>query len=201
MRMRTVSTSALLLTAHPLLALAQEGNSAAAGNPGSTLVSLQLNLMVWTLLIFVLLAWLLAKFAFKPITAAVEAREKALEDAIEGAKKDRDAAAQLLEEHRRQIEAARGDAQKLIAEGRAAAEKMRADLLEQTRREQQEMLDRARNEIELEKERALGQIRREAVDLAIKGASKVVEANLDSQRNRQLVESYLASLGTLNVSQ
>ena len=198
--MRTVSTSALLLIARPLLALAQEGSGAQA-NPAGTLVSLQLNLMVWTLLIFVLLAWLLAKFAFKPITAAVEAREKALEDAIEGAKKDRDAAAQLLEEHRRQIEAARGDAQKLIAEGRAAAEKMRTDLLEQTRREQQDMLDRARNEIGLEKDRAVAQLRREAVDLAIAGASKVVEQNLDSQRNRQLVESYLASLGTVKVSQ
>lgn len=201
MRMRTVSTSALLVIAHPLLALAQEGSTAAAENGGGSLVSLQLNLMFWTLIIFVLLAWLLAKFAFKPITAAVEAREKALEDAIEGAKKDRESAAQLLDEHRRQIEAARGEAQKLIAEGRAAAEKMRTDLLEQTRREQQDMLDRARSEIELEKDRAIAQLRREAVDLAIAGASKVVEQNLDSQRNRQLVESYLSSLGTVKVSQ
>jgi len=131
----------------------------------------------------------------------VEAREKALEDAIDGAKRDRDAAAQLLEEHRRQIEAARGEAQKLIAEGRATAEKMRADLIEQTRHEQQDMLERARAEIEREKERAIAELRREAVDLAIAGASKVVEQNLDSPRNRQLVESYLGSLGSVKVSQ
>lgn len=197
MRKRTVSLSALLVIATPMLAVAQEGGASGGGS----LVSLQFNLMVWTLVIFLLLAWLLKRFAFKPITAAVEAREKALEDAIEGAKRDRDAAAQLLEEHRRQIEAARGEAQKLIAEGRAVSEKMRSELLEQTRREQQDMLDRARSEIEMEKGRAIAQIRREAVDLAIAGASKVVEQNLDSQRNRQLVESYLGSLGAVNVGQ
>jgi F-type H+-transporting ATPase subunit b len=45
------------------------------------------------------------------------------------------------------------------------------------------------------------QLRREAVDLALAGASKVIEQNLESQKNRQLVESYLASIGSLKVSQ
>ena len=66
---------------------------------GGGLMSLQLNLMFWTLLIFVILYIILSKFAFGPITAAVEAREKALEEAIEAAKRDREAAAKLLQEH------------------------------------------------------------------------------------------------------
>jgi F-type H+-transporting ATPase subunit b len=163
-------------------------------------MSLQLNLMFWTLGIFLVLYFLLRKFAFGPITAAVEAREKALEDAIEGAKRDRDAAAKVLAEHQAQLDAARGEAQKLIADGRSVAEKMRADLLEQTRREQQDMLERARREIETEKERAIAQLRREAVDLALAGASKVIEQNLESEKNRQLVERYLSSIGSLEVS-
>lgn len=163
-------------------------------------MSLQLNLMFWTLGIFLVLYFLLRRFAFGPITAAVEAREKALEDAIEGAKRDRDAAAKVLAEHQAQLDAARGEAQKLIADGRAVAEKMRADLLEQTRREQQDMLERARREIESEKERAIAQLRREAVDLALAGASKVIEQNLESEKNRQLVERYLSSIGSLEVS-
>jgi F-type H+-transporting ATPase subunit b len=56
------------------------------------------------------------------------------------------------------------------------------------------MLERAKREIETEKERAIAQLRREAVDLAIAGASKVIEENLDSKKNRQLVESFLGSL-------
>ena len=196
--MRTLSLSTLLVAVNAGVAVAQEG--AAPPPSGGGLMSLQLNLMFWTLDIFLVLYFLLRKFAFGPITAAVEAREKALEDAIEGAKRDRDAAAKVLAEHQAQLDAARGEAQKLIADGRAVAEKMRADLLEQTRREQQDMLERARREIESEKERAISQLRREAVDLALAGASKVIEQNLESEKNRQLVERYLSSIGSLEVS-
>jgi len=192
--MRTLSLSAALLLATAPLALAQEHEAP----PG--LMSIQVNLMFWTLLIFVVLYFILSKFAFGPITKAVEAREKALEDAIEGAKRDREAAAKLLAEHQAAIEAARGEGQKLIAEGRSVSEKMRHDLLEQTRKEQQEMLERARREIESERDKAVAQLRREAVDLALAGASKVIEQNLESDKNRKLVESYLASIGSLEVS-
>lgn len=195
--MRTLSISTVLIAVNAGVAAAQEG---AAPPSGGGLMSLQLNLMFWTLGIFIILYILLRKFAFGPITAAVEAREKALEDAIESAKRDRDAAAKLLAEHQAKIDAARGEAQKLIADGRAVAEKMRADLLEQTRQEQQDMLERARREIESEKERAIAQLRREAVDLALAGASKVIEQNLETEKNRQLVERYLASIGSLEVS-
>lgn len=196
--MRTLSLSTLLVAVNAGVAAAQEG--AAPAPSGGGLMSLQLNLMFWTLGIFLVLYFLLRKFAFGPITASVEAREKALEDAIEGAKRDRDAAAKVLAEHQAQLDAARGEAQKLISDGRAIAEKMRADLLEQTRREQQDMLERARREIEREKERAIAQLRREAVDLALAGASKVIEQNLESEKNRQLVERYLSSIGSLEVS-
>ena len=77
---------------------------------------------------------------------------------------------------------------------------MRTDLLDQTRREQQDMLERARREIENEKDKAIAQLRRDAVDLALAGASRVIEQNLESQKNRQLVESYLSSISTAAAS-
>jgi F-type H+-transporting ATPase subunit b len=181
----------------PLLILAVQEHGAEA--PASVM-DIKFNVMFYTLVIFGVLYFLLRKYAFGPILTAVEAREKALEDAIEGAKRDRDAAALLLAEHQRNIETARAEAQKLIAEGRATAEKMRHDLLEQTRREQQEMLERARRDIDSEKDKAIAALRREAVDLAIAGASKVIEQNLDSAANRKLVEGYLSSVGTLRVN-
>ena len=157
------------------------------------------GLMIWTLVIFAVLMVVLSRYAFGPLTKAVRAREQSLQQAIDAAKADREAAAKLLQEHEARIEAARGDAQKLIADGRSMAEKMRSDLLEQTRKEQQDMLERARREIESEKDRAIAQLRREAVDLALAGASKVIEQNLESQKNRQLVESYLASIAPIKV--
>jgi F-type H+-transporting ATPase subunit b len=178
----------LLLTAST--AAAQEG-----GEPVNILAP-KAGLMIWTLVIFGLLFFVLRRYAFPPITAAVEAREKALSDAIEGAKRDRDEAARLLAEQRQQIEAARNEAQRFIADGRAAGEKIRADMVEQTRHQQQELIDRARRDIEGERDRAIAELRREAVELAIAGASKVIEKNLDDQSNRRLVEGFLASIGT-----
>ena len=64
-----------------------------------------------------------------------------------------------------------------------------------------DMLERARREIETEKLRAIGELRREAVDLALAGATKVIEQNLQSDGNRRLVESYLSQIGSLKVTQ
>jgi len=159
-------------------------------------MSIQINLMFWTLVIFLVLFWILKRWAFPVILSAVEAREKALEEAIDAAKRDREEAARVLAEHKAQIASARGEAQKVIAEARAIAEKMRADLLEKTRQDQQELLERARRDIGAERDKAIAQLRREAVDLAIAGASKVIEENLDNDKNRSMVESFLSSLSS-----
>ena len=152
------------------------------------------GLMFWTLLIFVILLFVLTKFAFKPLTAAVEAREKALQDAINAAQKNREESERMLAEQRAGIESARNEAQRFIAEGRAAGDKMRTEMMAETRVQQQELLDRARKEIDAEKEKAVADLRREAIELSIAGASKVIEKNLDDAANRKIVESFLASV-------
>jgi len=192
--MRTLlrSLALSLLLAAP--ALAQEEA------PKADLLSPSYGLMAWTLIIFVVLALILSRFAFGPITAAVRAREQALEEAISAAKRDREEAARLLAEHRAALDASRGEAQKVIADARVAAERVRAELVEQAHAEQASMLERARQEIESEKARAIADLRREAVDLAIAGAGKVIERNLDQASNRQLVESFLASVTPAAVS-
>jgi len=181
--------AAITLSAAPALA-AQEEHAAGPVN----LLEPKAGLMFWTLIVFLLLLFVLSKFAFKPLFAAVEAREKALEDAIEGAKRDRAEAATLLAQHRTQLEAGRGEAQKLIADGRAVSEKMRSDMMTQTKQQQEEMIEQARRVIEGEKSAAIASLRSEAVDLAIAGASRVIEQNLDSTNNRRIVETFLSSL-------
>lgn len=192
--MRSITARSIFLFS--LVALVAPALAAQEVEAKPSLLSPNTGVMAWTLVIFVVLFLLLSKFAFGPIIAAVAAREKALEAAIAMAKADRDAAALLLEEHRKAIEAARGEAQKFIAEGRATAESMKAEMIEETRKQQQEMLERARRDIEAEKVKAIDELRREAIDLALAGASKVIEKNLDDAQNRKLVESYLATIGT-----
>jgi F-type H+-transporting ATPase subunit b len=190
--MRSHVTRALLLlaaTATPLLAA--EGEA-----PKGGLLSPQGGLMFWTLVVFGVLFFVLSKFAFKPILAAVESREAELRELMDQAKADRQEAAVILAEQKQSLNAARVDAQRMIADGRTMAEKMRADLLEHTRTQQADMLERAKRDIEAEKVGAIAELRREAVDLAIAGASKVIEKNLDDASNRKLVEGYLSSIGT-----
>jgi F-type H+-transporting ATPase subunit b len=177
---------ALASLAGPLRA--QEGGS------GGNILTPNGGLMVWTLVIFLVLLFVLSKYAFKPITAAVAAREKALEDALEQAKQDRAEAAAHLAEQRQLLERAHGDAQRLLAEARTTGDTVRQQLLAQTHTQQQDLLERARKEIDDERARAIAELRREAVDLAILGAGKVIEKNLDDATNRKLVDEFLAGL-------
>jgi len=189
MRSLLAAIAASAFTAAPLLA-----QEAAEAHESVNLLSPNTGLMFWTLLIFVLLMFILARYAFKPLTAAVEAREHALEEAIRQAKDDRDKAALLLADQTKALDTARAEAQRLIAESRVTGEKLRNEMLEQTKQQQHDLLDRARAEIDNERKRAIADLRREAVELAVAGASKVIERNLDDQSNRKLVESFLATV-------
>ena len=187
--MRTLSTilASSLVTALPLAA-----QEAEAARPG--LLTPSGGLMLWTLVIFVVVLFILSRFAYPKILEAVEAREKTLSDAIAAAKKDREEAAALLAEHKKNLDATRDEVQKIMTDARTTAEKVRADIVEQAHKEQQSMLERARAEIVAEKDRAMAELRKQTVELAVRAAGKVIERNLDVETNRAVVESYLASI-------
>ena len=192
MRSILAAATASLVSAAPLLAQEAEAHESV------NLLSPNTGLMFWTLIIFVVLLFILARFAFKPLTAAVEAREQRLEAAIKEAEENRQKASQLLADQTKALDAARAEAQRVIAEGRVTGEKLRNEMLEQTKHQQHELLERARVEIDNERKRAIADLRREAVELAVAGASKVIERNLDDQTNRKLVESFLATVPTMS---
>jgi F-type H+-transporting ATPase subunit b len=188
MRKSLAAFALLALTASPAFAAAAEGEKVNLLEPHA-------GLIFWTIVVFVSTMLILRKFAFGPIVSAVQAREQAITDAMAAAERDRNEAAKLLAEQKAAIEAARNEAQRYIAEGRATAESMRSEMLEQTRAQQAELLERARKEIDSEKAKAIDELRREAVDLAIAGAGKIISQKLDGDADRKLVEQYLASLG------
>lgn len=194
LKLTIASLAGLIATAAPLFSQAGEHAATAteAAKPG--LLTVDGGLMFWTLIVFAAIFTILAKYAFPLILGAVQAREAALTKALEEARADREAAAKLLAEHQAKIEAARGEAQKFIADGRATAETMKSTMLEETRKQQAELLERAKRDIESEKSAAIAELRREAVGLAISAAGKVIEKNLDDAQNRKLVEGFLAGL-------
>jgi F-type H+-transporting ATPase subunit b len=152
------------------------------------------GLMIWTVVVFVALLLILRKFAWPALLGAVEARERALEEQLAEAERNRAEAARLLAQHEKLIAEGRASAQALLAEARAAAEKERALAMEKTRQEQEELLERARRDIAAERDRAVADLRREAVDLSLAAASKLMGERLNSENDRRIVQEYLSNL-------
>lgn len=148
----------------------------------------------WTLVIFIVLSVVLAKYAFPPILGYAAAREQRIQEALDEARRQREESEQLLEQQRQELLTARQEAQGLIAEGKQAAERVREDMLARARVEQEELVTRARQDIERERQKAIESLRREAVDLALAAAGKLVGTRVDSAEDRRLVTDYLKSV-------
>jgi F-type H+-transporting ATPase subunit b len=159
-------------------------------------LDVEFGLMFWTVLVFIALLLILRKFAWPALLGAVEARERALEEQLAEAERNRAEAARLLAQHEKLIAEGRAAAHALLTEARTAAEKERALAMEKTRQEQEELLERARRDIVAERDRAVADLRREAVDLSLAAASKLLGERLNSDSDRRIVQEYLAGLDT-----
>ncbi len=152
------------------------------------------GLSIWTTLVFLALLGILWKFAWGPILGAVQAREDGIQETLDQAGNERDEAANLLAEHRQQMADARRQAQQMIAEGKEAGERVRQDIEAKARDEGDAMIERARESIEREKDAALEELRKEAVDLALAAAAKLVQESLDAEKDRELVMGFIDEL-------
>ncbi|MBI4520666.1 MAG: ATP synthase F0 subunit B, partial [Gemmatimonadetes bacterium] len=118
----------------PAFATAVRAQEEAAEGGGNPLFNIDIGLGIWTIVVFLTLLWVLRRFAWRPILAALAAREERIEKAIADAARLRDQAAQLLEEHRKQLAEAREHAQQILAESRQAAERLRREMEDRARR-------------------------------------------------------------------
>ncbi len=152
------------------------------------------GLFFWTWVVFGLLFFLLKKFAWPSILRTTEERERAIAAQLADAERNRAESARLLEEQKKLLAEARSSAHQLLTDARAASENERTHALERTKQEQVELLDRARREIAAERDRAVADLRREAVDLSLAAAGKLIGERLDADRDRRIVEGYLATV-------
>ena len=159
------------------------------------LMAVQPGLVLWTIVTFVVLLVVLSKVAWKPILHMVEEREKAIHGAIEGARKDREAATALLEEQRTLLSAARRDSAEAVRKALAEAETARQELVAKSRKEAEDLLVRARQQIEEDKAKAQAELKGLVVDLAIDVAAKVLDDHLAAAGpQRALYEQYVKDL-------
>ena len=160
----------------------------------SLLIQPQFGTIFWTTLTFILLLVLLGKFAWKPLLAAVEARESGIRDAIDEAKRGREEAQRLVEEHRAMVNLARKERAEAVDAGRRDAERLKAEILDEARKQRDQLLKQAEAQIQAGIRQAKAELSGAAADLAIRAAGRLMQKNLDDPTQRKLVEDYLTEL-------
>ena len=163
-------------------------------HPTPALLDPKVGLFVFTLLVFLIVAFILKRYAWGPITSALENRQKTIDESIKRAEIALAEARQISEDNERARRASEADAQRVLREAREAADALRSEEVERTRDQIRGMQEAARVEIEREKQGALDELRTEVADLAIKAAEKLLQENLDAAKNRRLVEDFIRDL-------
>jgi F-type H+-transporting ATPase subunit b len=177
-----------------VLLLAQAEAAAEEDEGGSFLVSPELGLMIWTVVLFGFTMWFLGRTAFPRIGEALEKRANAIRESIEAAEKQREEADELLEEYRQRLTEAREQADDIVARARKAAETAVAEATADGVTKREELVAAARRDIETETRRSLERIRKEVADLTVLATEKVTRKALDPADQQRLVEEALAEV-------
>jgi F-type H+-transporting ATPase subunit b len=146
------------------------------------------GLYIWTIATFLVLAGLLAKFAWRPLLAALDARQDAIRKSLDEAKQARQELERLNVESARILAQARTEAESILTATRTDANQFREELKQKARAEAAVIVKNAERQIELETARAVQQIRQEAVDLSVTIASKLLQRNVSKDDNMRLIE-------------
>mgnify|MGYP006423028551 CR=1 FL=1 len=159
-----------------------------------SLVEPSAGLIFWKAVAFLIFFGLLYVYAWKPIVSALQEREETIEGSIQRAEKALAEAKQIQADNEKARREAEKEAQRILREARETAEELRDEEVDKTRGKIQQMQEQAQAEIEREKQGALDELRDEVADLAIQAAEKIIRDDVDSQRQRKLVDDFLDKL-------
>jgi F-type H+-transporting ATPase subunit b len=173
---------------------------AASSGGGSFLVSPNVGLMIWTLVVFGISMVILWKAVFPRIAEALDKRQRAIEDSIDSAERTRREADRLLAEYRERLAEARSQADEIVTRARRTGEATEAEIVAAARGKREEMMEQTRREIEAETRRAIQQIRSEVADLTVAATEKVTRKTLDTDDQKRLVEEALSELDFASLS-
>ena len=152
------------------------------------------GLFIWTIITFLVLLFLLAKFAWKPLLTALESRQDTIRKSLDDAQKAKEDLERLQRESAEIIRKAHVDAQAIVGKGRTDAERLGEELRQKAREEADGIVKNAGLQIQLETRRAVQEIRREAVDLSVTIASKLLERHVSKEDNERLINDTLKQI-------
>ncbi|HET6957546.1 MAG TPA: F0F1 ATP synthase subunit B, partial [Vicinamibacterales bacterium] len=133
----------------------------------------------------------LKKLAWGPLLEALETRQNAIRKSLDDAQQAKNELERLNAESARIIQQARVDAEGIVSQGRVDGDRLREEIRTKARTEADNIVKNAERQIQLETSRALEQIRREAVDLSVMIASKIIQRNLTKEDNERLIDEAL----------
>ena len=167
------------------------GSSSSKPNP---LVQLDPGLFIWTIITFLLVLFLLSKFAWKPLLKVLQERE----DEIKSSLKDAELAKTELEkvnlESEKILNNARAEARKIQAESKLVSEKQRDEIIHKAKEEAKKIVVNAESQIKMEKDLAIKQIQEKVIDLTFSISEKVIKKNLTTDDNQKIIKDSLKSL-------
>ena len=155
---------------------------------------LNLGLTIWTVVLFVIFAFVLTKLGWKPLLAMVEEREKGIREAVSSAEKANEEAQRLLAQHQELIREAGRQRDEIMKRALADAETVKADLVSQAKAESDRMVQRAREQIDREKKLAIQELRSQVADLAVEAASRIVKSSMTPEAQQKLVHEFIDNL-------
>jgi F-type H+-transporting ATPase subunit b len=166
----------------------------AAPGAGSQLPPTDWALQIWTLITFLVLLALLAKFAFKPIAEALDRRGQTIKQSIEESQRHQAEAKKLMEDYQKQLAEARAEAGRIIEEARGLGEKVRKEVVDKANTEASAVVQRAQEEIQRQKDKGIQEMKDTVASLSVQIASRVIEKEVNEATHRQLVETLLKDL-------
>jgi F-type H+-transporting ATPase subunit b len=158
------------------------------------LVTPEIGLIFWTTIVFLLLLIVLKKYAWKPILAAVDERNKSIEDALKAADKAKEEMLALNTDNERILIQARKERDALLKEGREIKDNIITEAKDKAKLEADKILITAKEQINNEKMKAITELKNQVASMSIDIAEKILKSELsDKNKQKELIAEALKS--------
>jgi F-type H+-transporting ATPase subunit b len=161
---------------------------------GSFLITPNVGLMIWVLVVFLIVAFLLKRYVFPSIGKVLDDRATSINGEIDSATQLREEADQVLKEYQQRLTEARKQAEEILDRAHKAGDAHHKQVVEETNAERDRKLEQIRAEIEAETQRALSEIRSEVARLTIQATEKVTRRTLTDDDQKRLIDDALSEL-------
>lgn len=160
-----------------------------------SIITPDFGLIFWMTLSFLLVLFILRKYAWKPILKSIKAREDSIDEALKSAEIAKDQMARLKSDNEKILQEAREEREKLLRDARDVKDKILADTKIETKAEADKMISYARAQIENEKLSAINEIKEKIVSISVEIAEKIIKNSLDSvKKQKKYADSLLKEI-------